>query len=208
MRPTEIARHIVEYDPELTQSLSKFTDLIQKWNKTINLYASGEEAFWDRHIADSLQLADLAPEPFAKWVDLGSGGGLPAIVLALAFHSLEPEPSFSLIESDSRKCAFLIEARRVLGLSIDIRCARIENLPGLRADVVSARALAPLSALLGHASRHLRAGGVCIFPKGVSAAKEIDDARRTWNFDIVVHPSRTSPDGRILEVSNIARIAR
>ena len=109
------------------------------------------------------------------------------------------------MESDARKAAFLDAAAAAAGLAVTIHCARIEALPPQGADVVSARALAPLGELLAHAQKHSRAGGIGLFPKGAAVHKEIADARARWRFDHRIHQSRTDPNAAIVETGAVAR---
>nr|WP_249120667.1 16S rRNA (guanine(527)-N(7))-methyltransferase RsmG [Plastoroseomonas hellenica] len=184
--------------------MDAFRDLLLTWNARINLIAPADVAQVEqRHIADSLQLLPLLPEA-GPMGDLGSGGGLPALVLAAA----EPDREWHLVESDRRKCAFLIEAARAMDLpAIRIHASRIEDaaLPPLSG--LTARALAPLAKLLPHAARLLAPGGIAIFPKGRNAEAELTEAIRDWTMTIERHPSRTDPTAAILRLSEIRRAA-
>lgn len=184
--------------------LDAFRDLLLTWNARINLIAPADAAQVEqRHIADSLQLLPLLPEA-GPMGDLGSGGGLPALVLAAA----DPGREWHLVESDRRKCAFLIEAARVMDLTATrIHATRIEDaaLPPLSG--LTARALAPLAKLLPHAARLLAPGGVAIFPKGRNAEAELTEAISDWTMAIERHPSRTDPTATILRLSEIRRAA-
>ncbi len=182
--------------------LAAYRDLLLRWNATINLVSAHTAAEVDnRHIADSLQLVPLLPEqgPIA---DLGSGGGLPGIVIAAA----RPDREIHLVESDRRKAAFLIEAAGTLGLKqVKVHATRIEaaTLPPLAA--VTARALAPLDVLLAHATRFLASGGVALFPKGRTAEQELTTAATHWHFTTERFTSRTDPEATILRLSEIRR---
>lgn len=191
-------------DGAIRTRLDAFRELLLTWNTRINLIAPADAAqIEQRHIADSLQLLPLLPEA-GPIGDLGSGGGLPALVLAAA----EPDREWHLIESDRRKCAFLIEAARVMGLTATrIHATRIEDaaLPPLSG--LTARALAPLSKLLPLAARLLAPGGVAIFPKGRNAEAELTEAAGDWTMAVERHPSRTDPAATILRLSEIRRAA-
>lgn len=191
-------------DGAIRTRLDAFRDLLLIWNTRINLIAPADAAQVEqRHIADSLQLLPLLPEA-GPMGDLGSGGGLPALVLAAA----EPDREWHLVESDRRKCAFLIEAARVMGLTTTrIHATRIEDaaLPPLSG--LTARALAPLNKLLPHAARLLAPGGVAIFPKGRNAEAELTEAASDWTMAVERHPSRTDPTATILRLSEIRRAA-
>jgi len=190
-------------DPALTARLATFRDLLLRWNATINLVAGKTAAEVDRrHIPDSLQLVPLLPAegPIA---DLGSGGGLPGIVIAAAL----PDREVHLVESDRRKAAFLIEAAGTLKLAqVKVHPQRIEqaSLPPIAA--LTARALAPLDVLLGFAAPFLAPGGIAILPKGRNAEQELTSAAPHWHFNVERFESRTDPEATILRLSEIRRV--
>jgi 16S rRNA (guanine527-N7)-methyltransferase len=186
--------------------LETLVALVRKWNPAINLVApSTLENAWDRHIADSAYLVDLVPPP-PHWADLGSGAGFPGLVVAILLAERSPATRVTLVESDGRKAAFLHTAARTLGVSIDVRNARVEALAPLDAQVVSARALAPLDRLLPLALPHLADGGVCLFPKGARAAEELASASGSWSFDLIRHPPPTAAGGEVLEIRNLRHV--
>lgn len=183
---------------ETEERLRTYLRLLLNWNARINLIAAApEEEIWQRHVLDSWQMLPLLPAgPLA---DLGSGGGLPGLVIAVG-----REEETHLVESDRRKAAFLMEAARSLGLAhVRVHPARIEaaRLPPLR--VVTARALAPLSDLLGHAARILGSGGVAVFPKGRNAEAELTAAAPHWLMQTERFQSRTDAQATILRLSEI-----
>ncbi len=178
--------------------------LVAKWSPAINLVSRGSlRGAWSRHILDSAQLFDLGPRGAALWADFGSGGGFPGLVLAAIAAEKAPAFRFVLVESDRRKATFLEQASRTLGLSAQVICARTELLGPLMADVVTARALAPLAALCGYANRHLKPEGRAIFPKGGGIDEELMQAARFWRHDSETIQSRTDPAGSILVLRNI-----
>jgi 16S rRNA (guanine527-N7)-methyltransferase len=187
---------------ETRERLAELRDLLLRWNTRINLVADRDPAAIDRrHIEDSLQLLPLLP-PHGPIADLGSGAGFPGLVLAIASDDRE----IHLIESDRRKAAFLLEATRALGLpQVHVHPARIEAVTLAPLAAVTARALAPLADLLAYAARLLAPGGAAIFPKGRNAEAELTDAVHTWTMTIERYQSRTSPDSRILRLSDIRR---
>jgi 16S rRNA (guanine527-N7)-methyltransferase len=182
--------------------LATYRDLLLRWNATINLVSARTAAEVDRrHIADSLQVLPLLPAdgPIA---DLGSGGGLPGLVIAAAL----PGREVHLVESDRRKAAFLIEAAGRMGLpKVKVHAQRIEDtvLPPIAA--LTARALAPLDDLLALAVPHLAADGLAIFLKGRAAAQELTNAAAHWHFVAERFDSRTDPEATILRLSEIRR---
>ncbi|MFN6952699.1 MAG: 16S rRNA (guanine(527)-N(7))-methyltransferase RsmG [Albidovulum sp.] len=192
---------------ETLDRLTQFEDLVRKWNCAINLVAPGTlDQIWPRHIADSAQLFDLAPENASSWVDLGSGGGFPGLVIAILAAAERPSLSMTLVESDRRKAAFLVTAAHGLGLAVAVRAERIEMIPPLEADVVSARALTSLDGLLAHAERHLAVGGTCLFPKGATVDQELARALEHWRFSYQKVPSATGADGVVLKIGDISRV--
>jgi 16S rRNA (guanine527-N7)-methyltransferase len=195
---------ILDVSRETQSKLEAFEQLVRKWNPAINLVSKASlSSLWSRHIVDSVQLFPHFPENAIDCLDVGSGGGFPGIVLAAIAAELHPAKRFTLVESDQRKATFLREASRQLGLVVDVKSERIELLQPAAADVLSARALAPLSNLLQTAERHLAPGGVCLFPKGESHPKEIEDAQSLFNFDCKIIPSLTDPKGVILKIHGI-----
>jgi 16S rRNA (guanine527-N7)-methyltransferase len=196
----------VSVSRETSQRLVAFEALVTKWNPTINLVSKASVGdLRKRHIADSEQLFDLAGLRNGRWTDLGSGGGFPGIVVAILGAEKAPGLQVSCIESDQRKAAFLATAAHQLGLNVTVLAERIEEAAPQSADVVSARALASLRDLLPLALRHLRPGGVALFPKGAGHAKEVDEARVGWQFWLESFPSMTDPDARILKLGEIRR---
>ncbi len=189
---------------ETEARLRDYLSLLLRWNTRINLIAKAEaEAAWARHVLDSAQLAPLLPDEPGPLVDLGSGAGFPGLVLALLSGR-----DTHLVESDRRKCAFLQEAARLLGLTgVTIHPSRIDAARLPLAAIVSARALAPLPALLGHAHRILAPGGIALFPKGRTATEELTAAAADWTMRIERFPSRTDPDSTILRLSEIRPVS-
>ena len=181
-------------------------DLVLKWTPHINLVGRRDVAhLWTRHIADSAQLWPLRPARARHWADLGAGAGFPGLVIAAFAAEQAPELLVTLVESDLRKAAFLGEAARAMGLAVNIEPSRIEALAPLHADVLSARALAPLDRLLDHAEIHRARHGRALFPKGAAVHKEIEAAAARWRFTHVLHPSATDPAAAIVEIGEIAR---
>lgn len=186
--------------------LERFGEAFQHWNSRINLAsASTLPQLWDRHILDSAQLYPLAPHA-RHWVDIGSGGGFPGAVIAILL-SERPETHIDLVESNRKKAAFLATALGAATAPARVHALRIEDstLKIPSADIVTARALAPLPALLELAAPWLQAGARGLFHKGREFEAEIEESRSTWRYDLVTHKSKTSRDGAILEISNLVR---
>lgn len=191
---------------ETLDRLHAYADLISRWNPKINLVAPSTILdLWQRHIVDSAQIFAHAPRDAQHWVDIGSGGGLPGLVCAVLAQESMPECRFTLIESDQRKSAFLMTAARELGLSVKVLVKRAEAAEPLEADIVSARALAPLNALLGLVARHMRPGGIALLPKGKTYEQELASARAEWQFDAAMIESQTDNLARLLIIKDIFR---
>lgn len=193
---------------ETSERLQIYGDLLVRWNNHINLVAPGSlEDLQTRHIEDCLQVAQLTQAETGKWVDLGSGGGLPGLVLAIA--KADTDLSFTLVESDQRKAAFLRTVAREVGLpQVTVLSRRIEALPPLNADYVSARALAPLRQLMAYLHLHLAPTGTAFLLKGRQWQAEVEDAKGEWFFDYVAHPSRTQDGAATLEISGVSHGAK
>lgn len=196
----------VDVSRETRRRLDVFSETLQTWNSRINLISRGDvRALWTRHIADSAQLFALRANTAGHWVDLGTGGGFPGLIVSILAAEAAPELRVTLVESDQRKVAFLATAARVCGVAPRIICGRAETVRPLHADVLSARALAPLSVLLGFAERHLAPSGVALFPKGARCDAELTSALESWSFTGHKIPSRTDPTGVVLAMEGVRR---
>lgn len=207
MTASEMERFCAEADVsrETCGDLQTYADLLVQWNKTINLVSPGSlKELWERHFLDSAQLLQLV-EPKGRWVDLGSGGGFPGLVIAILARD-KPDLEVILVEADQRKATFLRTVIRRLALRASVVAGRIERVPSQEADILSARALASLDVLLGYASRHLKPTGVAIFPKGEKAGAEIAEALEHWSFDCEKHASQTGNLSTILRIGEITRV--
>lgn len=188
---------------ETFERLSAYIDLLRRWNERIDLVAPSTMADpWRRHMLDSAQIAPLLP-PCAgrRLVDLGSGAGFPGLVLAILGVG-----EVHLVESDHRKAAFLREAARVTATPVTVHAVRAEGRPVTEADVVTARALAPLARLLPLAAPLLKTGGVAVFPKGRQVDNELTEAARHWKMVVERFPSRSDPGGTVLRLEGIDRV--
>lgn len=181
---------------ETLARLELFTNLVLKWNKAVNLISKGDEdRFWDRHVLDCLQLSPCIGPGSTRLIDMGSGAGLPGLVLALA-SNLKAE----LIEADQRKATFLREAARITEADVIVHNCRLEAAHLPRSEIVTARALCRLDQLLSHANKFLAPSGKALFPKGPAPQAEIEEARQNWAFDAVTTPTRL---GTIVTVTNL-----
>jgi 16S rRNA (guanine527-N7)-methyltransferase len=194
--PNDISR-------ETSEALDRFAALLLRWNRTVNLIArKDEQRLWERHIADSLQLATLMRPAPGRAIDLGSGAGFPGLVLAIATGV-----PFDLIEADQRKATFLREAARVTGAHAQVHATRIETAQIVPAPLITARALAPLPRLLGLAAPLLATGGICLFLKGANVQAELTEAASQWHMQVEILPSQTAPEACILRISDLTRVA-
>jgi 16S rRNA (guanine527-N7)-methyltransferase len=191
---------------ETEARLDAYVDLLLQWQAKTNLVASSTlPNLWTRHISDSLQLLTLAPD--AKiWVDLGSGGGFPGVVLACAIAET-PGAMVHLVERNAKKAAFLREALRITGATGTVHLADIgdsvDSLPG-PVDCVTARAVAPLHQLLGFAESLVGKGAMALFLKGQDVEAELTEATKCWKISPRLHPSLTG-QGWIIELDRIER---
>lgn len=204
MRVDEIG---VDVSRETLERLTIYLDLLIKWNPRINLVARatlGDAVH--RHFKDSGQLAGIRPISSGTWVDLGSGGGFPGLVIAILLSETAPERSVVMIESDTRKATFLRTVIRDTGLSSKVLTDRIEEAPPQNAATVSARALAPLPKLMEFAARHLSASGNALFMKGENWQKELEDAQTQWQFSCTPHTSKTNPNAVVLEIGDLVHV--
>ncbi|PPB82656.1 16S rRNA (guanine527-N7)-methyltransferase [Albidovulum inexpectatum] len=192
---------------ETFERLRRYEDLLRKWTSRINLIGrSTITEIQERHIRDSIQVFDSVPDATGNWVDLGSGAGLPGMIVAILAVDERPDLKVTLVEADLRKSAFLATVARELGLDLRIEAQRIENIAPLGADVLSARALAPLPKLLEFAQRHMAPDGVAVFPKGARWQEELRQALEKWRFSYQNQPSVTEPDATILKIGGISRV--
>lgn len=192
---------------ETMDRLETYRALLVKWNRTINLVSpSTVDEIWTRHFYDSAQLLTYVPETAEKWVDFGSGGGFPALVVAILAAEKHPNLRVFCIESDLRKATFLKTVARDTGLDVGVFSRRIEDVPEMAVDVVSARALASLERLLPLAVRHLKEDGIALFLKGENAAQEIADAKANWAFRLETFESKTNRDAKILRIGEISGV--
>ena len=186
---------------ETLARLEAYGEVLRRWSGRINLVSRNTLGdLWRRHFLDSAQLLPFVPEKARCLVDLGSGAGFPGLVLAIL-----GVPGVQLVESDKRKCAFLREAARIANVQVKIIDSRIEVVKPHSADVVTARACAPLEKLLPLAQRFIGPNTVCLFLKGENAAEELTAARRGWKMTAARHPSRADPRGVILKLEQVTR---
>ena len=184
------------------EDLEHYAALLKKWNAVQNLVSRETlDELWPRHIEDSLQLMPLLRAGDREVIDLGSGGGLPAIPLAIASRGTERR--FTLVEPVAKKASFLRTVTRELQLPVVVETVRAEQIDSRETfDVVTSRALAALPKLIGYGLDFLRPGGHMLLLKGRTFREEMALAAQLFDFDVIVHPSSTDPEAAFLEISN------
>lgn len=190
---------LADVSRETLRRLEVLVETLGRWQKAINLVGRNTlEGAWKRHIVDSAQVVRLIPEDARSLADLGSGGGFPGLVIA----ALRPDLPITMIESDARKAAFLGEAARKMELPKlpTLVVKRIEAAPPVGADVITARALAPLDQLLEWSDRHRTERATCLFHKGKGWQAEVDEAKKKWDFSPDAIASVTDRDAVILRI--------
>jgi 16S rRNA (guanine527-N7)-methyltransferase len=207
MRPTRVPlgpggfQKLTNVSRETLERLIRYVDLLTAWNARINVVGRNTLGdVWRRHILDSAQIYPQIPQRTRVLIDLGSGAGLPGLIL-----SILGVPEVHLIESDARKAVFLREAARVTGALASVHATRIEGMKPVVADVVTARALAPVTELLEISQRFRTPSTICLFPKGETVQEELTNAIKEWKMTIHQSPSLSDPSGCILRLENITR---
>ncbi|WP_407493874.1 16S rRNA (guanine(527)-N(7))-methyltransferase RsmG [Pseudooceanicola sp. MF1-13] len=192
---------------ETKERLKTYEALLKKWNPKINLVAKSTiDDAWTRHIEDSIQVFNLGEVAEGLWLDMGSGGGFPGLVCAIMAHDTKPDLMFQLVDSDQRKCAFLRNTAREVGVQVKVMASRLDDLNPAAATIISARALAPLGALLNLAEKHRTPDTVMLFQKGRSWKDEVEEARKEWRFQHEVIPSKTDPEAVILKIKEVEHV--
>lgn len=188
---------------ETISRLGIYAEQVAKWNPRINLIAKNSfAALWFRHFYDSLQIIPHVPADVRNWLDVGSGGGFPALVLAAHFDDI----AFTLVESDQRKSAFLRQTGRMMGLTnLTIRDQRIEMLAEGPFDAISARALADLEQLFVWLARFGKDDGLFIFPKGKNWQSELTKAGENWHYHMDAITSQTNAEARLLLIRELRK---
>ena len=198
---------VMNVSRETMARLDRYEALIKKWNPSINLVAKSTIAYlWSRHFLDSAQILRISKATQGHWVDVGTGGGFPGLVIAAMSAGDHQELRFTFVESDLRKATFLRAAVREMGLVADVIADRAETIRPLNANVMSARALASLDNLLALAEIHLKPDGQAIFLKGATFRKELSEALENWTFQSDEYPSLTNPTAMILSIGDIKRV--
>ncbi len=199
-----LQKSAVDVSRETFDILKKFESELRRWNSRINLVSQGAlDALWARHICDCAQLPALKPGA-SQWLDLGSGGGLPGLVIAIMIRE-RPGARVDLVESNRKKASFLSSMAGHFSLPVHVHAKRISDVCGSipEPEIVTARALASLPDLLDLASFWLTRGATGLFQKGREYQVEIEQSAARWHFDLIQHASKSDPGGVILEISGV-----
>ncbi|MGI9452132.1 MAG: 16S rRNA (guanine(527)-N(7))-methyltransferase RsmG [Geminicoccaceae bacterium] len=191
----------IDVSRETLERFDLYLDLLKRWQRAINLV--GKKTLvdpWRRHILDCAQLMTYLPSRDSTVVDLGSGAGLPGLILAILGQA-----NVHLVECDQRKAQFLKEVVRTLALDVTVHVKRIEAMGPISADVLTARALAPLPTLLTLAQPLLRPDTICLFLKGRHGKDELTEAKKSWMMASQIFPSLSDPSASILKLREIQR---
>lgn len=185
------------------KGLNLYLDLIRQWNQAVNLVGKSTlRDGWQRHILDSAQLLPLISSlgEKKKVLDIGSGAGLPGLVLAIMGGC-----DVTLVEANARKCRFIEEVAAQTNTAVKVICSRVEELDPWVSDVVVSRATAPLSLLLSYSFPFCSGDSQCLFLKGEGVGQEIEQARKIWDFEVDIFSSKTSCQGAVIRVKHIKR---
>ncbi|ATQ40983.1 16S rRNA (guanine(527)-N(7))-methyltransferase RsmG [Caulobacter mirabilis] len=195
---------LTQATPAQIADLTRFLEMLTEGNAVMNLVGPATiPDFWNRHAWDSAQLLQLAPQA-KTWADLGAGAGFPGLVLAAMLKGA-PGAKVHLVESMTKRCRFLAQVSKELDLPTEIHNVRAEDL-SLTVDIVTARACAPMSRLLGYARPYLKRGAVGLFLKGQDVVSELQEAEKAWRFESELTVSRSDPRGRIVQVKGLSRV--
>ena len=181
--------------------LESYVDALKEYNSHTNLVGKSTlENPWKNHVLDSLQILPFIKSKKLSILDMGTGAGLPG----LALNILGCE-NVTLVDSNGKKITFLIQVKKDLNLSARVVLSRLENLEGLKFDVLTSRALANLDKLLSYSQKFIKKNTVLIFLKGKTVNEEINFARKGWAFDIEQHQSISDHRGSLIIIKNLKK---
>ena len=192
-------RQISNVSRETFEKLVLYSELLVKWQSKINLVGKNTVSdLWCRHMLDSIQIIKRIPKEANIITDFGSGAGFPGLVLAIVC-----EKTVHLIEASKKKSAFLREAARITQAPVVLHEGRVEEQEAWPSDVITARAVAPLSRLIVYAKPFVKKNTICLFLKGAHVEEELTEAKKTWKMKVKRHQSITHPKGVILFIKDI-----
>lgn len=192
---------------ETIRRIKQFVELLRDWNSKMNLVSKNSmDSVWERHVLDSLQLAEYLPQDTLQLVDIGSGAGFPGVVLAIVMAEKFPAAKVTLVESITKKTVYLKDVCTKLGLqNVQIENNRVENIVFKAVDVITARAVASLEILCGYAFKMSQKKTKMLFLKGRTYAEENAAAAEKWKYDLRIYPNKYSEDGVIMELQNLRK---
>ncbi len=194
---------------ETFEKLKLYHQSLVEWQSRLNLVANSTlENAWERHFEDSAQIFELIPQGAKTLVDIGSGAGFPAMVLAIMANEKLPALKLTLVESINKKTLYLNHVKEITSADVNILNRRIENLKEKKFDVITARAVIALDGLLAYAYPLFRKNTICLFPKGKNFQQELYEAKKNWYFSYDVIPSKTSDESVILVIKTLAKKGR
>lgn len=192
---------------ETFDKLKHYQSMLIEWQSKFNLVSSSTlDDAWNRHFLDSVQLFQYIPNQAKVLYDFGSGAGFPGMVLAIMANEKMPDLQVSLIESTTKKTLYLNAVKSETNTNVTILNDRIENLQLPKADVITSRAMASLTELLGYAYKFCKKESVCIFSKGKKYAEELSEAHKRWKFKCRIVASTQSDEGKILIITNLSKV--
>ena len=199
-------RQMTNVSRETMDRLDGYVRSLRRWNRTTNLVsAESLKDVWRRHILDCAQLAPLISEQAEVSLDIGSGAGLPGVILAILLQD-RPTCHVVCVDSHTRKCAFLAAIAAELAIPFEVVKGRLEDIPPFQADIVTARALAPLGRLLDHAIRFAGPHTQCLFLKGHDVESELTAATEYWTMSVDLLPSVSHPQGQVVLIQDFRRV--
>ena len=189
---------------ETCEKLHYYYRTLFEWNTKINLVSRKSIGIaWQWHFLDSSQLWLYAPQNVKTWLDFGSGGGFPGLVIGIIAQELNPQLKVTLVEKNRKKALFLEQVGLKLSLNVRILCSKIENIKPQKADVISARAFGALKLLIEIAYMHKNDRTISLFPKGKTFSVEIKESLEYWKFEMREISNLLEVDSSILEIRNI-----
>lgn len=205
----DIKNEFLQYNVsrETFKKIEQFAELLKVWNQKMNLVSRNSlKDLWERHILDSVQLINYISPQVKNLLDIGSGAGFPAIILAILLQEKNPETKITLVESITKKTVYLNDVREKLGLSnVKVINSRAENINLPKPNLITARAVAALDVLCGYVSKIGNNNTESLFLKGKSYKDEIAEAEKHWKFDLEVFPNKYSDEGVILKLGNLRK---
>lgn len=192
---------------ETMVKLEHYKENLEKWANKINLVSlSTLQDFWSRHAIDSAQLINIAGPKARRWIDFGSGAGFPGLIIATLLAQNSDEYSVTLVDTNIKRCTFLTESARILGVNINVINKKAEEIPPYPLDIVTARAFTSLSNLLALSLPYVASGGRPLFLKGETVQDEVKEASTKYSFGFKTWPSIAHKTGQVIEITDLSRI--